>query len=85
MPGFKSPLGWDFSAFRSFVYNCEDSNSLLYKVQPSLQVPSGLVNEQHDVKATNSPGRGCCYPLTKQSRAVVEQCNTFIVHASADV
>ena len=44
---FKSLLGWDFFAFKSFslshlVYS-EDSDSLLYRPQPSLQVPSGIV------------------------------------------
>ena len=27
------------------MYNCEDSDSLLYKALPSLQVPSGIVND----------------------------------------
>ena len=49
LPGDQVTAGMGFfSAFRSFMYDCENSDSLLYKAQPSLQVPSGIVNDLMD-------------------------------------
>ena len=44
LPGVQVTAGLRFfSAFRSFDYVSEDSDSLLHKPQASLQVPSGIV------------------------------------------
>ena len=39
----KSPLGWDSFLRSSRLSDSEDSDSMLHKAKPSLQVPSGIV------------------------------------------
>ena len=44
LPGSKLPLGWDFFLHLNCLSDSEDSDSLTGLLEPSTQVPSGIVN-----------------------------------------